>query len=234
MALIIFDWFYFAYEIFEKASFVSVRSNEEVWKKTLLIVTYDEHGGCYDSCTENLQPGSAVSPDPSQPAKPGQYGFTFDRFGVRVPTLLISPYIAAGSIHQAPEGSKYPFDHTSIIKTVKDCFNLDFDQLTDRDGNAPSLAGVLSDEIVNMGPEEVTVPPVQVSDETLSAAAEAPLSEYQLGLYLASSILPKKSDIPASLSPETGIVQDGRELTAGNADEALPFIKEKVAAFLGS
>jgi len=54
---------------------------------TLLMINFDEHGGTYD----HLPPPSVPSPDPAGPA--GQYGFTFDRAGIRVPAIAISPWI---------------------------------------------------------------------------------------------------------------------------------------------
>ena len=59
------------------------------------MLTYDEHGGCYDHVPP---PWGETPPD----ATPGQFGFAFDRFGVRVPTVLISPLIAPGERHDAP------------------------------------------------------------------------------------------------------------------------------------
>src|SRR5215813_2010303 len=58
----------------------------KVWRKTLLLITYDEHGGCYD----HAAPSAAVPP---QPPVPGQT-FGFDRYGVRVPAVIVSPYVA--------------------------------------------------------------------------------------------------------------------------------------------
>ena len=58
----------------------------KVWRKTLLLITYDEHGGCYD----HVAPSAAVPP---QPPVPGQT-FGFDRYGVRVPAVIVSPYVA--------------------------------------------------------------------------------------------------------------------------------------------
>jgi phospholipase C len=57
--------------------------NGPAWNQTLLIVTYDEHGGCYDHVPP---PSGAVSPDTSV----GEYGFDFTRFGPRVPAVLVS------------------------------------------------------------------------------------------------------------------------------------------------
>lgn len=110
--------------------------NSHAWEETLLIITYDEHGGCYDHVAP---PGHAAAPDKS--GKAGQYGFTFNRFGVRVPAVLVSPYIQSGTICR-PAGYT-PFDHTSILATVRNCFKLDA-PLTDRDKAAPDLSCVLT------------------------------------------------------------------------------------------
>jgi phospholipase C len=104
------------------------------WPQTLLVVTYDEHGGCYDHVPP---PSGATPPDNSA----GEFGFDFTRFGVRVPTVLISPLIAAGTVFRVPAGS-VPFDHTSILKTVEERWNLP--PLTQRDAVAPSVADVLT------------------------------------------------------------------------------------------
>ena len=68
------------------------------WEKTLLIIFYDEHGGFYDH----------VPP----PAAPDDHPKTFGRYGVRVPALIVSPWVEPGSV------SATVFDHTSIIKTI--------------------------------------------------------------------------------------------------------------------
>jgi phospholipase C len=105
------------------------------WEKTLLIVTYDEHGGCYD----HVPPPAAVPPDPGAP--PGQYGFTFDRLGPRVPTVVVSPYIERGTIFGADRSPA--FDHTSILATLRACFDLGA-PLSARDAAAPDLGFLLT------------------------------------------------------------------------------------------
>lgn len=88
-------------------------STSPLFAKTLLVITYDEHGGCYDHV---LPPFGAASPDPQGP--PGDSGFAFDRFGVRVPTVVISPYIPAGTVFRS--NTTVPYDHTSILATLRD------------------------------------------------------------------------------------------------------------------
>jgi phospholipase C len=105
------------------------------FEKTMLIITYDEHGGCYDHVPP---PGGAKNPYPDKRA--GQDGFQFNRFGVRVPCVVVNPYIRKGLIAR-PEG-KTPFDHTSIIKTIQNCFKLE-GNLTERDKAAPDFSCLL-------------------------------------------------------------------------------------------
>jgi len=104
-----------------------------IWDKTLLIITYDEHGGCYDHVPP---PANAVPPDDST----GELGFDFKRFGVRVPTVLISPFIAAGTVYRTQ--SSTPLDHTSILATVEKRYGIA--ALTARDKTAPTFDDVLT------------------------------------------------------------------------------------------
>jgi phospholipase C len=104
------------------------------WNDTLLIITYDEHGGCFDHVPPPL---GAVPPDSSA----GEYGFDFRRFGVRVPTILISPRIAAGTVFRVPAGAM-PLDHTSILKTVEQRWQLS--ALSARDAAAEHVGSVLT------------------------------------------------------------------------------------------
>jgi phospholipase C len=68
------------------------------WHKTMLIIFYDEHGGFYD----HVPPPAAADDNPRM----------FGRYGVRVPALVVSPWVEPGSV------SATVFDHTSIIKTI--------------------------------------------------------------------------------------------------------------------
>jgi phospholipase C len=104
-----------------------------VWNQTLLIITYDEHGGCYDHIPP---PENAVAPDNSA----GELDFDFKRFGVRVPTVLVSPMIAAGTVFRTKSAT--PFDHTSILATLEARFGVP--SLTKRDAAAPNIGPVLT------------------------------------------------------------------------------------------
>ncbi len=90
--------------------------------------------GCYDHVPP---PQGAVPPDNSV----GEDGFDFKRFGVRVPTVLVSPLIAAGTVFRVPAGTT-PLDHTSILKTIETRWSLP--ALTARDAAAPDIGDVLT------------------------------------------------------------------------------------------
>ncbi len=129
--------------------------NSPTWNETLFVITYDEHGGCYD----HVEPGDAIPPD-AKPDKPGQDGFLFNRMGVRVPTVVISPLIEKNCIAR-PSGY-IPFDHTSIISTVQHCFGLS-GSLTERDKSAPDLSCLLTLDTARTDKPVVTPLPVSPS-----------------------------------------------------------------------
>jgi phospholipase C len=104
------------------------------WNDTLLAITYDEHGGNYDHVPP---PWGATPPDNSV----GEWGFDFNRFGVRIPALLISPRIAPGRVFRSKSGV---IDHTSLLKTVEKRWGLG--PLTARDKAAPDLGDVLTEK----------------------------------------------------------------------------------------
>jgi phospholipase C len=106
------------------------------WAKTLLIITYDEHGGCYDHVPP---PGGATPPDNHQ-GDADHLNFDFTRFGVRVPAVLISPLIPKGTVFRASRGV---IDHTSVLKTLQDRWP-SIKPLTKRDAAAPGLGDVLT------------------------------------------------------------------------------------------
>jgi phospholipase C len=139
-----------------------------VWNQTLVIITYDEHGGCYDHVPP---PENAVPPDNSS----GELNFDFKRFGLRVPTVLVSPMIAAGTVFRT--SSATPFDHTSILATVEKRFGVP--SLTKRDAAAPDVGAVLtsqklrSDDPLNgvKVPVSAVAPPTSRPDKFEAAIA---------------------------------------------------------------
>jgi phospholipase C len=101
---------------------------------TLLVVTFDEHGGTYD----HVPPPLAPPPDPDAP--PGELGFRFDRSGARVPAFAISAWIPAQNVVTAEHRS------TSVIATLRKRWLLG-EPLTARDAAAAELSPILSLEI---------------------------------------------------------------------------------------
>ncbi len=107
---------------------------------TLLIITFDENGGTYD----HFPPWKAVPPNRAGNLKDGEeFGFSFDCYGVRVPTLLISKYIKSETIFRSP--TEVPYDHTSVISTVLKWLGVPKQEwrLGDRVDQAPTFDGAL-------------------------------------------------------------------------------------------
>ena len=132
----------------------ALRGNVEAWKKTMLVVIFDEHGGCYD----HAPPPTAVPPGTVHGDNPHPR-FAFDRYGVRVPAVIASPYIRPGTILRPsdnyPEDGAAPFDHASVINTLRHRFELG-DPLTARVEAAPTLERVLTlDAPENLGPKTI-------------------------------------------------------------------------------
>ena len=104
--------------------------NSPVWERSLLIITWDEHGGFFDHVT----PPRAIPPNDGSPRDDdyNQHNFLFDQLGPRVPALVISPLIARNVIDHRV------YDHASIPATIERVF--DVEPLTERDRlvNAPS------------------------------------------------------------------------------------------------
>jgi phospholipase C len=166
------------------AVYNAIRSSP-CWKSTLLIITYDEHGGCYD----HIDPPTAIPPDPNN-----QYGFKFDAYGVRVPAVIVSPYIPAGSkIRPTPnaDGMTYPFDHTSIIATVRKLFMPHDPPLTFRDGKAPDLLSALTLTVpTNDGPASIAAAAIEPPVAQLATRAAAPPNGMQASLTAGAANLP--------------------------------------------
>ena len=152
------------------------------WTSTLLIVIFDEHGGLYD----HVPPPAAVPP-----SRESTTPFNFDRYGVRVPAVIVSPYIEKGLVFRPP--AQTPFDHTSVIATLRKRFALG-PPLTARDAAAPDLAAALTlSEPTNMGPERIEALPVALMTARAAlAAAEEPPSDLQASLLELSRIFPRR------------------------------------------
>jgi phospholipase C len=115
-----------------KATYEAIRQSPH-WPTSLLIVTWDEHGGFYD----HAAPPAAVPPGDTAPGSAhNKYGFTFDRYGVRVPAIIVSPLIPESTIDHRL------YDHSSIPATIEKAFGLA--PLTARDKAANTVLPLLS------------------------------------------------------------------------------------------
>ena len=202
-----------------------------LWESTLLIITYDEHGGCFD----HAPPPLAIPPGDGR----NQEGFAFDRYGVRVPAIIVSPYIAPGTILKAASaglphgGPPHPFDHTSIIATVRKCFGLS-EPLSARDAAAPDLAPVLQlEQPTNNTLGLLTIPSYTPSAQDLTAAIGRPLTDMQQSLHRLAAILPAAD---TDFDQHLGQLQSGTLPPAPAPTiiaDAKQFIARKIAAFFG-
>ena len=117
----------------------AIKQNADLWAKTALLIVYDEHGGIYDhvlppACKQDQFTASANATGTGME-------FKFDRLGVRVPAILVSPWIQKGTVVDRV------FDHASIPATVTKFFLGDYAPRSPRETNAdvfiePSAAPV--------------------------------------------------------------------------------------------
>jgi phospholipase C len=102
------------------------------WARTLLIYTYDEHGGYYD----HVPPPAAIAPDSIPPnLSPGDAPGGYNLYGPRVPGIVVSPYSKPNGV------TNVLHDHTSVLATVEAKWNLP--ALTYRDANATTVMDFL-------------------------------------------------------------------------------------------
>jgi phospholipase C len=99
--------------------------NAPTWPHTALFITYDEGGGYYD----HVPPPRAIKPDSTPPRLgPGDAPGAYDRYGFRVPTIMVSPWARPNYVSNIVQ------DHTSITAFIERKWNLP--AMTFRDANA--------------------------------------------------------------------------------------------------
>jgi phospholipase C len=151
---------------------------------TLLLVTFDEHGGTFDHVPPPL------APPPVAGAPAGQLGFTFDRLGLRVPAIAVSAWLPERLVVTDE------YRNTSVLATMRERWSLGA-PLTGRDAGARSLAPLLSLPVPRppedwpavaprpVPPSGVTVPDADALLPGLPRAALFALLELGKGLGLA-------------------------------------------------
>lgn len=175
------------------------------WDQTLFLITYDEHGGCYDHARTLF---GAKTPDAA--SDPGEDGFHFNRFGVRVPTLLVSPYTVKGTVFRSPMITPFvPFDHTSVLSTLQQWKGIPWEKM----------------------PQSKRIPPAPTLDPVLSLAAprndlpdlEPP--DVSAAIRPADSLPP--NDLQKSLVAATEARRKGRALTRAELEGVLAEIQTR-------
>jgi len=112
-------------EAFIKGIYEALRNSPQ-WKDTLFILTFDEHGGFAD----HVPPPVGVPPGDSltytEKAQNGKNStFAFNRLGVRVPTILISPWLPKGYIENRGSNNGGEYSHTSILAFLSELWGLE-------------------------------------------------------------------------------------------------------------
>jgi len=195
----------------------ALRANDPLWKRSLLVITYDEHGGFYD----HVEPPTAVAPD--NHANPQ---FDFKRLGVRVPTILVSPWVD-------PQVISETFDHTSLLKFLLDKWQVP-NFLGDRVANANTFKKYLrkSPRASTLRGDRISVPAYMPAQEhaTLSDNQEALI---ELGFDLARRIRdPAVRDILTR--PATNRSAEARSQLAIEQFQSFLFDQAKTLAIAGT
>lgn len=154
--------------------YVALRNNEPLFRRTAIVITFDEHGGFFD----RVSPPSTVHPVRGNTLRHPQTAtrrfvawfaeqrnapFDFKRLGMRVPTIIISAYTP-------PAVVPHTFDHTSVIATLRDLFAPNQRPLTRRDRRARPFWDLF------VGPERQTItdiPPPNYPPEAEAVQAPA-------------------------------------------------------------
>ena len=177
----------------------ALRGNAAIWRKCLLLVVYDEHGGFYDHV---VPPDGVLNPDGLNSVAPP---FDFTRLGFRVPAILVSPWIQKRL-------NTTVYEHASIPATLKRFFGLN-SFLTSRDSAANSFEALLMGEsgFRDDTPETLPVPPLPTPAE-MAQRPLRPLDAVQRAMI--QTVLSRSPRRRVSVSPPA-TQNDAADLVAG-------------------
>ncbi|KAI9204590.1 phosphoesterase family-domain-containing protein [Polychytrium aggregatum] len=174
-------------ELLVKNVYEALRASPQ-WKQTLFIITYDEHGGFWD----HVPPPTKNVPSPDNVSNSSTF-FRFDRLGVRVPTIMISPWIKKGRVVSYPQNGPTPdsqFEHSSLPATLNKYFNLN-GFLTARDAWAAPFDFITNELSAPRTDCPATLPnPPKVSPQNFVKDAEGQWTEI---ITIAESLLAGKT-----------------------------------------
>lgn len=129
-------------ERFIASIYMAIKSNPALWSNTALLVTYDEHGGIFDHVPPPAPDGVDGFEAPPEKTGTGK-SFKFDRLGVRVPAILISPWVKKGLVVNEV------FEHASIPGTATEWLLPGFGgPRTDREAKARTFLNLLSEPVM--------------------------------------------------------------------------------------
>ncbi len=166
-------------EAFLKDIYEAVRASPQ-YNSTALIVMYDEHGGFWDGVSPPME---GVPPPDSHAGIP--VPFKFDRLGVRVPLIVLSPWIPRGTVVSEPPEAQKPFptsqyDHTSVMATFRKVLGFTEGPLTKRDAWSGTFEHIFSlDEPRTDAPMRAPPPP----PPSLPNEAQMPLTDLQREIF---------------------------------------------------
>lgn len=152
-----------------KYTFEALR-NSPLWESSMLVITWDEHGGFFD----HVAPPKAIPPgDAPQFSGANRYGFAFDQYGPRVPAVVVSPLVVRNTIDHRR------YDHSSLLATVERLFHLR--PLTARDRTALDLRPLavlsqprfVSPDLLRLSPDAESIHQ-QIPLDTLDMEAPPP------------------------------------------------------------
>jgi phospholipase C len=171
--------------------------NSPHWEKSMLLVTFDEHGGFYD----HLAPPSAVPPGDLITDAYVQNHFQFDQLGVRVPSIVISPYTKRNVIDHTI------YDHTSMLATVERLFGMR--NLTNRDKAANDFLHLISlnsprnDTPTTLPDAAVNPHPLSCEEDDSETAKRLPYKGFELRI---DQLLYKRTEL--TIAREKGIYKE--------------------------
>lgn len=132
-------------ETFIKGIYEAVRNSPQ-WNTTLFVLTFDEHGGFGDHVPPPVGVPAGDDLTYTETAQDGQnITFAFDRLGVRVPTVLISPWLGKGLIENKGQNFGGEYSHTSILNFLSELWGIE--KLTPRVESSATFEHLFLDTI---------------------------------------------------------------------------------------